>query len=440
MASSRAKPSHEHRLAGILLHDGVGLMADRPREEETMDIDKTRLPANIETQPLVQAAIAIQPTLREYREELEREQRMPKALFEQLREAGFYKMVIPRALGGLEVDPLTYLRVIELLAQGVGSVGWNLGNGGVGQLISLGLPQEGVEEIYGKRADTVMAGTAVPGGGKAVPVPGGYRVTGHWQFGSGCQEASWMLGSFQVVGDDGEPRRHPDGASLYWRGVFAREEAQLVPGSWDVTGLRGTGSFDWTVKDVFLPERRMPQVGIPLENQWARWPGLTYQLPVQCWVGPHHSAVITGIAGAGLEALIDLAGGKTPRGRTGALLCENPQVQDAVGRADAILNAGRAYRTTMITELWNTVAAGEETTLEQRARCRLASTYAADCAREAMDLVYRHGGSTSFKRETRLAECWRDLQVVGQTVTLAPEWYPLGGKVYLGMEPGPRMR
>jgi alkylation response protein AidB-like acyl-CoA dehydrogenase len=415
--------------------------ADRPREEETMDIDKTRLPANIETQPLVQAAIAIQPTLREYREELEREQRMPKALFEQLREAGFYKMVIPRALGGLEVDPLTYLRVIELLAQGVGSVGWNLGNGGVGQLISLGLPQEGVEEIYGKRADTVMAGTAVPGGGKAVPVPGGYRVTGHWQFGSGCQEASWMLGSFQVVGDDGEPRRHPDGASLYWRGVFAREEAQLVPGSWDVTGLRGTGSFDWTVKDVFLPERRtMPQVGIPLENQWARWPGLTYQLPVQCWVGPHHSAVITGIAGAGLEALIDLAGGKTPRGRTGALLCENPQVQDAVGRADAILNAGRAYRTTMITELWNTVAAGEETTLEQRARCRLASTYAADCAREAMDLVYRHGGSTSFKRETRLAECWRDLQVVGQTVTLAPEWYPLGGKVYLGMEPGPRMR
>jgi indole-3-acetate monooxygenase len=105
------------------------------------------------------------------------------------------------------------------------------------------------------------------------------------------------------------PRRHPDGGSLYWRGVFARAEAEIVPGSWDVTGLRGTGSFDWTVKDVFLPERRtMPQIGIPLENQWARWPGLTYQLPVQCWVGPHHSAVITGIARAGLDALIELAG------------------------------------------------------------------------------------------------------------------------------------
>jgi alkylation response protein AidB-like acyl-CoA dehydrogenase len=250
-----------------------------------------------------------------------------------------------------------------------------------------------------------------------------------------------MLGSFQVIGDDGQPRRHPDGGSLYWRGVFARAEAEIVPGSWDVAGLRGTGSFDWTVEDVFLPERRtMPQIGIPLENQWARWPGLTYQLPVQCWVGPHHSAVITGIARAGINALIELAGGKQPRGRPVGLLCDSPQVQDAVGRADAILNAGRTYRTAMITELWNTLASGKETTLEQRARCRLASTYAADSAREAMDLVYRHGGSTSFKRESRLAECWRDLHTVGQTVTLAPEWYPIGGRVYLGIDPGPRMR
>src|SRR5439155_25314501 len=88
-----------------------------------------------------------------------------------------------------------------------------------------------------------------------------------------------------------------------------------------------------------------------------------------------------------------LAGGKQPRGRPVGWLCDNPQVQDAVGRADAILNAGRAYRTTMITELWNTVASGNETTLEQRARCRLAAVYAADCAREAMELMYRHGGS-----------------------------------------------
>src|SRR6266436_4848013 len=399
-----------------------------------------RLPDEIDAQPLVRAAAALQPVVRGYHDEIEREQRLPKALVERFHAAGFYSLVMPRALGGLQADPLTYVRIVELLAEAAGSVGWNVANSSIGQLITLGLPDEGVHEIYAKGADTVIAGTAVPGGGQAVPVAGGYRVSGRWSFGSGCQESAWMLGSFQVL-DGGQPRRRPDGGSLYWRGVFARAEAEIVPGSWDVAGLRGTGSFDWTVEDVFLPERRtMPHAGIPLDNQWERWPGVTYSLPVQCWVGPHHSAVITGIARAGIDALIELAGGKQPRGRPAGLLGENPQVQDAVGRADAILNAGRVYRNAMIAELWNTVAAGKETTLEQRTRCRLASTYAADNAREAMDLVYRHGGSTSFQRESRLAECWRDLHVVGQTVTIAPEWYPIGGRVYLKMDPGPRLR
>ncbi len=401
--------------------------------------DDTRLPVDVDAQPVVQAATALQPALRRHHDEIEREQRLPPVLVEQLHAAGCYRMVLPRALGGLQVDPLTYLRVVELLAEGAGSVGWNVCNNSIGQLVSLGLPDEGVHEIYPPGHATVIAGTAVQGGGQAVPVLGGYRISGRWTFGTGCQEAAWMLGSFQIL-DDGKPRRRPDGGSLYWRAVFPRAEAEIVPGSWDVTGLRGTGSFDWTVKDVFLPERRtMVHAGMPLDNQWSRWPGITYALPSVCWVGPHHSSVITGIARAGIDALIALASDKTPRGRTG-LLCENPQVQEAVGRADAVLNAGRTYRSAMIAELWNTIAAGKETTLEQRARCRLASTYAADSAREAMDLVYRHGGSTSFKRESRLAECWRDLHVVGQTVTVAPEWYPIGGRVYLGMDPGSRLR
>jgi indole-3-acetate monooxygenase len=402
-------------------------------------VEETRLPVDVDAQPLVQAAAAMRPVLRGYHEEIEREQRIPKALVEQLRAAGFYRMVIPRALGGLQVDPLTYLRVAELLAEGAGSIGWNIANNGIGQLVTLGLPDEGVHEIYPPGHETIMAGTAVQGGGQAVPVEGGYRISGRWTFGSGCQESAWMLGSFQIL-DDGQPRRRPDGGSMYWRGVFPRSEATIVEGSWDVAGLRGTGSFDWIVDDVFLPERRtMVHVGVPLDNQWARWPGITYALPSQAWVGPHHSAVITGIARAGIDALIALAVEKTPRGRTG-MLCENPQVQDAVGRADAILNAGRVYRGATIAELWNTIAAGEETTLEQRARCRLAAVHAADCAREAMDLVYRHGGSTSFKRESRLAECWRDLHVVGQTVTIAPEWYPIGGRAFLGMDTGSRLR
>jgi len=401
--------------------------------------DDTLLPADIDAQPIVQAAAALRPAIRAHRDEIDREQRLPKALVEQFHAAGFYSMVMPRALGGLQVDPLTYVRVVELLAEGAGSVGWNVANNSIGQLVTLGLTDEGVHEIYARGADTVIAGTAVMGGGKAVPVDGGYRVTGRWPFGTGCQESSWMLGSFQILDGD-QPRRGPDGSSVYWRGIFQRSEAQIVEGSWDVSGMRATGSFDWTVNEVFLPERRtMVHAGVPLDNQWKRWPGISYALPAQAWVGPHHSAVITGIARAGVEALIELAAEKTPRGRT-ARLCENPQVQDAVGRADTILNAGRAYRSVSITEVWNTVAAGKETTLAQRARCRLAAAHAADSAREAMDLMYRCGGSTSYRRESRLAECWRDLHVVGQAVTLMPEWYPMGGRVFLDMDPGPRLR
>ena len=150
-------------------------------------------------------------------------------------------------------------------------------------------------------------------------------------------------------------------------------------------------------------------------------------------------AVITGLARAGIDALSSLPA-RRRRAAAPGRLCDNPQVQDAVGRADAILNAGRIYRNAMIAELWNTLADGRETTLEQRARCRLAAVHAGDCARQAMDLMYRHGGSTSFKTESRLAEVWRDLQVVGQAATLAPEWYPIGGRAFLGLDPGPRLR
>src|SRR5262249_12364070 len=217
----------------------------RPAEHPAMkQIDNTqRLPADVDAQPLVQAAAALRSVIRGYREEIEREQRLPKALVEQFHAAGFYSMVIPRPLGGLQVDPLTYLRVVELLAEAAGSVGWNLANNSIAQLVAPGLPDEGVREISAHGPATIVPGTAVMGGGRAVPVDGGYRVTGRWPFGTGCQESAWMLGSFQILDGD-QPRRSPDGSSIHWRGVFERSDAQVVEGTWDVSGLRATGSFD----------------------------------------------------------------------------------------------------------------------------------------------------------------------------------------------------
>src|SRR5437773_11828743 len=138
------------------------------------------LAADIDAQPPVRAAAALRSVIRGYHDELEREQRLPKALVEQFHAAGFYKLVMPRALGGLQVDPLTYVRVVELLAEGAGSAGWNVANNSIGQLVTLGLPDAGVHEVYANGDDTVIVDTAGMGGGRRVPVDGGHRGTGRW--------------------------------------------------------------------------------------------------------------------------------------------------------------------------------------------------------------------------------------------------------------------
>lgn len=383
-------------------------------------------PSSVE---VVEAAAALRGVVRGYQDELERERRIPAPLVQQLKQAGLYSMVIPRSLGGRQVDVLSFLRAAELLAEGDGSVGWNVGNNAVGQLIALSLPPQGVEEIFADGAETIVAGTAVPGGGKATPVEGGYVVTGRWPFGSGCREAQWMLANFDLI-VDGEPVLH--------RAFFRPEECTVLD-NWDMTGMRGTGSHDWTVQDVLVPEHRTVRVhGRLLVNQWQRWPGTLYQLPVHALVGPHHSVAATGIARAAIDALTELAGAKIPRGRTG-LLREQLLVQDAVARAEAVLGGAQAFRSQVVGELWDTVDAGQEPTLEQRARCRLAATFAVDSARQAMDLVYRAGGTTSSQRSHQIARCWRDLHVVAQAASIAPDWYALTGRAFLGLDTAPRL-
>jgi alkylation response protein AidB-like acyl-CoA dehydrogenase len=203
--------------------------------------------------------------------------------------------------------------------------------------------------------------------------------------------------------------------------------------------MRGTGSHDWSVESVFVPSRRTVRVPARLlTNQWQRWPGTLYAVPVHSLVGPHHSMIATGIARAGIDALTELAGAKVPRGRTG-LLREQVQVQEAVARAEAILAAGQALRAQAVGDIWRTVAAGHAVSAEQVARSRLGATYSVDCARQAMDLVYRAGGTTSSQRSQPLARCWRDLHVVAQAASVAPEWYALVGRTLLGLDGGPRL-
>ncbi|HYY88677.1 MAG TPA: acyl-CoA dehydrogenase family protein [Chloroflexota bacterium] len=376
---------------------------------------------------IVEAAAALRATIRGYQDEIERERRLPGALVEQLRAADLYHMTLPRELGGLQLDLLTVFRVIELLSEGDGSVGWNVATNAAAQMVTLSLPDAGVREVFGSDRLPIVAGTVVPGGGRGVPVEGGYLISGRWPFGSGCRECDWMLGTFEVAAS--HERR---------RAVFHSAECSVID-TWEVTGLQGTGSHDWVVEDVFVPEHRTVQhVGSPVSNLWSRWSGTLYALPAHAVIGPHHSPVATGVARAAINVLTDLAGCKVPRSRT-ALLRDQPHVQEAVARAEALLGAARAYQSAVTSEVWDTVAAGDKPSLEQQAHCRLAAAHAVDSALQATDLMYRIGGTTSIRYTHPLARCWRDAHAVGQTASISPEWYSLTGRVFLGLDPGPRL-
>jgi indole-3-acetate monooxygenase len=392
----------------------------------------TELPPTPECRAVLDAAAALRPAIAGYQEEIEREQRLPPPLVAHLRAAGLYRLLTPRALGGVQADLLTFFRALELAAEGDGAVGWNLATNALAGSAVLSLPDDGIREVFANGPDVIFAGTIAPMGGVALPVDGGYRVTGRWRFGSGCREADWMVGSCQVVVGD-EPRPNPDGTAEIRRVVLPAADCTIVE-TWDVSGLRGTGSHDWTVADVFVPERRTQHFG----TRWTRWPGTLYALPIHAFQGPHFSPIATGIARAGLDALADLAGAKAPRQSPG-LLRDQSQVQEWMGRAEALLGAAQAYRAAVSREIWDTVAAGRTATMEQQARCRLAACDAVDSAMQAIDLMYRAGGTTAIERNHRLGRCWRDVHVVGQTFQVLPEYYMVAGRVFLGLDPGPKL-
>jgi alkylation response protein AidB-like acyl-CoA dehydrogenase len=387
---------------------------------------------------LIDAAATLRPVIRSYQQEIEQERQLPTALVAQLRAAGLYRLLVPRSLGGSQLDLVTLFRVLALIGEGDGAVGWNLSNSAGFNLFVLSLPDEGVQEIYANGPDVIFAGALGARGGRAVAVPGGYRASGRWRFGSGCQQADWLCGSCDILDGD-QPRRAPDGTPLYLRAFFPAT-APTIHDTWKVTGLRGTGSHDWSVSDVFVSEHRVCPfpASEPWTNRWSRWPGTLYALPSHTWNGPFFAAVATGIARTAIGALCELAGSKVPR-TTPGLLREQVQVQEWVGRAEALVGAAQAYLFAVTQDAWDAVEIRGSATLEQQARCRVAGSHAVDCALQAVDLMYRAGGTTAIEQDQLLGRCWRDLQVLGQNFTVAPEYYMHTGRVFLGMEPSPKM-
>jgi len=198
----------------------------------------------------VERARALAPTIASFADRIEAERRLPAPLADALHEAGLFRMLLPRSLGGAELDPPAFVQVMEEIAKVDASTAWVLGQTAGCSMIAAYLPREAAARIFGPPR-AVLAWGAGPQG-RAVAVDGGYRLTGSWSFASGIHEATWVGAHAPIVDADGTPRRRADGVPAVRTLLFPIEAATLTD-VWNVMGLRGTGSDTYAVDDLFVP-------------------------------------------------------------------------------------------------------------------------------------------------------------------------------------------
>ncbi len=346
----------------------------------------------------------------------------------ELRRSGIYAMLLPQALGGGELPFVDAMRIVERLAWADGSTGWCCMVQGV-MSASLGAfaPEAGAREIYGKGADVTVAGNGVPRG-FARRVEGGYMIRGHWAYGSGIHHAEWVhSGCFITEGD--KPRLGPDGAPEIVLMHHPRDTI-VLKGNWDVLGLRGTGSFDYTLKEpeLFVPQR----MSYPFDSRVPQRGGAQYAVGLVGFTSWGHTSWALGVGRRALDELARLA---RERSDVFGRLADSPTFKKSFADAEAQYRAARA----LVYETWNslagTFAQGGSASLEQLALIRLAMRHLHDALSAVTTFAHRASRGVSLRRST-LQRCYRDAHAGTQHLLLADEIVTECGRVLLGT-PGP---
>jgi alkylation response protein AidB-like acyl-CoA dehydrogenase len=348
-----------------------------------------------------------------------------------LTDAGLFRLCVPRALGGLEVAPLTFYRVVEALARLDGSTGWCTFISGSDGLLGSFLPTHTAETMFGRDPRVILAGSVVPAG-RATVVEGGYRVSGRWPYASGSQHCTWLFGGCHVY-DGGQPRlTTPEMPEVRVVHVPAAQ-ATILEETWDVSGLSGTGSHDFTLEHVFVPEAYTWRWG-PGLPRGPHYHGPLYQFPFVGLFRLPVSAVALGIAQGALEAGLALAPAKRPLVGTGVLR-DQPFFQARMAEALALVRAARAWLHTAVQQAWTATLTRGTVSIEERADLVLAAVHATHSAAEAVQLVYTSAGGTANYRHSALQRALRDVHAVTQHIGAAPQQYEEAGRMVLGLEP-----
>jgi len=377
-----------------------------------------------DTQSLFEAVRKLLPMIRSSAERIEADRELPRPLFEALADAGLFKLLIPHNVGGAEIDLPAYVQLLEELGKADASTGWVINQCAVFATYAARIPREVARSIWIDTPRSIVANTPAATA-RAVAVPGGYRVTGRQGFSSGCRHAAWLAARALIL-EKGQPRVE-DGQREERYLFVPVAEAELLD-TWHVRGMRGTGTHDFAVRDVFVPaERTVLQAGAPLlEN------GALYQFPRRLLFASGDAAVSLGAARACLNTFFELAGAKTPRSMQ-ATLRDQPVVQATVGRSEAHLRSARAFLTEAVREIWTEASSTGAITLERRAALRLATTHAIRLAVDVVDSVYNAAGVTAIFEGNPIQRHFQDIHVISQHTQARLAHYELIGKYALGL-------
>jgi alkylation response protein AidB-like acyl-CoA dehydrogenase len=382
----------------------------------------------IESQAPLEAARKLFPTIRSSADQIEIHRELPRPLFQALADAGLFKLLIPRGVDGAEIDLPLYVQVLEELGKADASTGWIVNQCAVFATYAARMPRDVARSIWIETPRSVVANTPVATA-RARVVRGGYRVTGRQNFSSGCRHAAW-LAARALITENGELRLE-DGQPEERYLFVPAAEAELLD-TWHVRGMRGTGTHDFSVSDVFVPaERTVLQAGAPLLES-----GPLYQFPRRMLFASGDAAVALGAARACLDTFFELAGAKTPRSMQ-AKLCDQPGVQATVGRSEAQLRSARAFLTDAVSEIWSEAATTGAITLDRRAALRLATTHAIRLAVEVIDSIYNLAGVTAIFEGNAIQRYFQDIHVISQHTQARLAHYELIGMHALGLKVDP---
>jgi alkylation response protein AidB-like acyl-CoA dehydrogenase len=381
---------------------------------------------------LLDAVRALAPLIRAQADEAEQQRRLPQPVVTALAEANLFRMYTPHTLGGLEVDPLTFYRIVEALARIDASTAWCVWIAS-GNPVYVGrcLPDQGAEAVFGRDPRVVTAGVVAPYG-RAVSQDGGYLVCGRWPYASGCHHCTWLFCCCTVY--DGDQMRLTARGDPEVRVLFVPISQVTILDTWEVSGLAGTGSHDVVIEQVFVPEAYTGVFGAGPPPHSTHFQGLLYHYPFILASALPIGALALGIAQGAVETVMELAQTTQPAGAT-TLLREHALFHVRLAEAVALVRSARAWLYAAVQQTWEAMRTRAEVTVAGRADVLLAGANATRSAAAAVDLVYTAAGATANYRRSPLQRALRDIHAVTQHIATAPSQYESAGRMLVGLPP-----